>query len=981
MQPIHFVLIAPQLVKYQNQWSSGEISLSKICKDLFAIDVERFNKISTLALKQEYLRYRFLRTEFDLLVELKNQSDLPNEIIQPNLAAFFAFLDEVYAHVRLELLADHVDRYGKHSLGLTQLDIRPPEEVGKSAEASESTSSSLTRSVMQIDEKKGGIEPGFQAVLMQDILLHIDNQTGGLRDQRIEKLKSFDFDREKLIAAFKEHVPQYLVKLTYDELSNGKVVPEAVNIKRTSTVQAAYKTNRLFGLAVEKVMLLAKTEELTKKNCEAFQEIIANDVARLCGMQVQDQYLMQRILHGRLQFLLVGKWVERATTFNLGGSEDKKFNNLIVRDVVAKQNGIVGLSDNSVTNVPQQLPLMLTQADNDGIGSKGQNKLRVGNRLVGIDFGHAYRKTPAEVANFIAQEITLDFQVKHPDFKNYSIFNDFNRSDIVKGLLPLAKLAGQTISPEIVQSYGDPHLQAQLDQLNPNDDLNIFDDYSNKIRALLNEYVLAKDEANFTCCEVMLATIETAKQSALAARTALLEKFKTLITLSKQDIDILENLEKLFAGKENTTLRSPSNQILLNHLRIKGQRPIITPVKGEAFTAFSLSTTREIDDKSLEFIWLKNIAQAVEGSIFTFDSKSKTITFYVKKNMLNKMLGYLNEEKIKAYFHPEDHKLAEHYILESEMILLLSSFKKYGLDLQLTADKGYLIVNNSQDASRDPLFQEALIHRNFKLHQPFAFDNLANTFALLTVVANDTEQNRKDFLDKFTKLQNEFMEFSGKQQPFFSLKIEGFNTQLILNNSDELMRVCYVKQQTRLKRFLEPNPLTTHDLLALYSYLVLFLNQYKQAQPAQVEPHPQVAANNDDDDQNNYQETEKELLFNDLRELLVLLMRGPSSWFASTTNLITSAFYSANPAEAKNVSQQINLFIEKNQFNHEAVQDILELLKKREQHIETFLLPKSIKDVSKTKDYNDELVLLKNSIRRMDAVPHLQLEEGYNGPV
>lgn len=237
-----------------------------------------------------------------------------------------------------------------------------------------------------------------------------------------------------------------------------------------------------------------------------------------------------------------------------------------------------GLSNHHIANLGESLITFICMNDRDGIGKQGQNKAIVPlfqenktHQFFGIDFGKAYKSQ-----NVIIDSLQDDFSFINPRatqqrFVNASILYDNPLREKMKGVYLLAALRGKLTleqKEQIIDDYEktDPAFAKKLRH------------YPSEMNADL--VLLAKQQAKFqqmaqqsTQPKECQAYLQYAQQVELMqARVkhndkVVLEKFAKRLTLTPNQIDILDNLEKLTAERAFTT--SIDKKVQLNHIRVE----------------------------------------------------------------------------------------------------------------------------------------------------------------------------------------------------------------------------------------------------------------------------------------------------------------------------------------------------------------------------------------------------------------------------
>ena len=440
-------------------------------------------------------------------------------------------------------------------------------------------------------DKPSGIEPGFLGFLSDE---NLENQAFNLIKRIINSNEdphyhffvnfienSFHIEKDQiqadqhLINILNNHdcrkrilpllesqklVSLWLIKQDYQDPRSGNIVTvQEKDVEKTNAYQ-----NGFFGKTLTKaVVIKARETKLIVENINAVLECISTAVASIF-MQVQ----IQRLLKGQYKagddkYMTCSQW-------EAGFQDFKKKLSLagyLVR-VNAKDEKIIVnykgkrayLSNNSINGLGSAKLFMLLSNDTDAVGSTGANKGEINGEFFGIDFGHAFREE-----NAIIDLLQDDFSMPNlsTNFKNFTIFDDSSLSSCMQAVLILAKLRGNTIEDNIIKSYGIEFAH-KLNQVIPDEDRAIFKQY----RAYFSDFI--KDDSSY---EYYVSKIGEAKQYYMNAADKVLHVFRKRLHLTAQQIDLLDNLEKLCNNTTNIVNKN-GEVVWLNHLKKKSRNII-----------------------------------------------------------------------------------------------------------------------------------------------------------------------------------------------------------------------------------------------------------------------------------------------------------------------------------------------------------------------------------------------------------------------
>lgn len=219
---------------------------------------------------------------------------------------------------------------------------------------------------------------------------------------------------------------RHIVKLDYNE-NDRRVRHGAAHIGHFRLpVRNAIKGGAFKGAFFRAFRLTTANEA----SAGAVAEALANDLTRAMGVPTQELSLVKgRYSDGHEKLMLVSKFAH--------GYKDFDGNFL-------KDGRLVGRQDahGNVIEQPEDIgrykAMFLLLADRDAVGSHGQNKGLVNGQFFAIDPGHSLE------GNGAALEIHDDFSFKDTQggvfekrFLNFSVFDDSNRSEKLKGMVAI----------------------------------------------------------------------------------------------------------------------------------------------------------------------------------------------------------------------------------------------------------------------------------------------------------------------------------------------------------------------------------------------------------------------------------------------------------------------------------------------------------------------------------------------------------------
>lgn len=252
---------------------------------------------------------------------------------------------------------------------------------------------------------------------------------------------------------------RHIVKLDYNE-NDRRVRHGAAHIGHFRLpVRNAIKGGAFKG-AFFRAFRLTTADEAS---AGAVAEALANDLTRAMGVPTQELSLVKgRYSDGHEKLMLVSKFAHGYRDF------DGNF---------LKDGRLVGRQDahGNVIEQPEDIgrykAMFLLLADRDAVGSHGQNKGIVNGHFFAIDPGHSLE------GNGAALEIHDDFSFKDTQggvfekrFLNFSVFDDSNRSEKLKGMVAIRDAFVHGDFDNIFNAYAlrfpadDPHADQALSQ-------------------------------------------------------------------------------------------------------------------------------------------------------------------------------------------------------------------------------------------------------------------------------------------------------------------------------------------------------------------------------------------------------------------------------------------------------------------------------------------------------------------------------------
>ena len=252
---------------------------------------------------------------------------------------------------------------------------------------------------------------------------------------------------------------RHIVKLDYNE-NDRRVRHDAAHIGHFRLpVRNAIKGGAFKGAFFRAFRLTTANEA----SAGAVAEALANDLTRAMGVPTQELSLVKgRYSDGHEKLMLVSKFAHGYRDFDGNFLQDGR--------LVGRQD-----AHGNVIEQPEDIgrykAMFLLLADRDAVGSHGQNKGIVNGHFFAIDPGHSLE------GNGAALEIHDDFSFKDTQggvfekrFLNFSVFDDSNRSEKLKGMVAIRDAFVHGDFDNIFNEYearfpaDDPHADQTLSQ-------------------------------------------------------------------------------------------------------------------------------------------------------------------------------------------------------------------------------------------------------------------------------------------------------------------------------------------------------------------------------------------------------------------------------------------------------------------------------------------------------------------------------------
>ena len=282
-------------------------------------------------------------------------------------------------------------------------------------------------------------------------------------------------------------------------------------------------------------------------NNAALKETLATDLMRAMGIESQKARLIPAsYADGSLKLMVEA---EHMSMTDADGTR-LRFSDFAgnLRDGILTcpaENGSDRISDPVVEQWGRNKILFLLMADRDAIGSRGDNKGRMGDTFAAIDPGHS-------LEGFMSfRNVHSDFSFdqptsKHMRFKNFSMFDESSYTEKMQGIRQLVQMRDSGEDLRVFDSYTE-WLSGELDTPRPADEIREFQGMLDKVSSMKTAYVERRDYI-------------------------LDEVFGERIRFMDDVPPVLEALDMLEKLTSPTRMTSPSGDVQLRHIQLNGTR-------------------------------------------------------------------------------------------------------------------------------------------------------------------------------------------------------------------------------------------------------------------------------------------------------------------------------------------------------------------------------------------------------------------------
>ncbi len=473
----------------------------------------------------------------------------------------------------------------------------------------------LTRSIgnylLPISDKRFGIEPGFEAVTVDDnfhdkinqliqkesLKKDLENALSNFKKKELKMgtlLKQHHDDLEKLLNNFDEIINNLkkslenskvedIINLLKEDKSAGKIISILIrelnkNLKEPFTVWM-YKQNYdepsnydYVGVTQERCKLLGRNDGATSKtrqkaNMGAILECVANDIALAFGAPAQNQKLiLSEYSNKQIKFMTACEIENNyqdlsGNTYVLTGDyykpEQKKglFENFLIDK---EDEGKIGAKTQSPPLLGTLLALMISMQERDFIGAYGQNKGLVNGLPFIVDLGKAYEKDHGIIETLQNNGqfdqpyawLPIDAIRRHTLFRNVSVCYDVPFHETMLGFHLLNKLlTGKNPSNEIIQSYQNKYININIKKFFEQKNPTLAEIFDSHIENLKSIITTREEELEDEQIKELEGYIKTLQK----AKTRAVENAKKIVKKFESRFSLSADQVDLLSNIENLT--------------------------------------------------------------------------------------------------------------------------------------------------------------------------------------------------------------------------------------------------------------------------------------------------------------------------------------------------------------------------------------------------------------------------------------------
>ena len=351
-----------------------------------------------------------------------------------------------------------------------------------------------------------------------------------------------------------------------------------------------------------------------KASCDAVREALSNDLTRALGIPTQDLEIVRgRYSDGRTKLMLKAKFAKGYKDFGTEFIKDGRLANLDKQgvDENAKKIGI-GMYKTA----------FLLLADRDAIGGHGKNKGMVGGKFFAIDPGHSLEGSgnDLEIRDDFSFKDTSFSRIFRSRFENFSVFDDSNRSQKLRGWRDIVKAHDNCV--KIFKSYQKEFAPGAADE--PDHKLKV--KISENLKSMFAEF-----EENYTKMKSVFREQVQLHADITEAKSE---------DVADQVIDAIENFER---ATSPVRWKSAKSEVALNHLEVIPE------------TRVKWSAKYDKEKKTVSFSTDAMLSKEVESRLRDYFGKGSAVRTRIEIPIdeLEAFLDKFKEDDVRKAFHPE----------------------------------------------------------------------------------------------------------------------------------------------------------------------------------------------------------------------------------------------------------------------------------------------------------------------------------------
>jgi hypothetical protein len=418
------------------------------------------------------------------------------------------------------------------------------EQLELTVQPMESATASIKQSALEFLMK----EPGNPALTPEDVSPMLrDNPelASRVREHVLGDQSCGEHIRRDVRAHTPELNQKHYIKLDYAESDKFKLSSRIVQIPTRSSKGTLHR------------FFTAKTKQAANGN--AMKEVMASDLMRAMGIETQQAHLLKsKYQDGSVKLLIEAPHMQLASESegiqNFSDFSGRLVDGFLVQsqedlgtpsEAIAKRDRFE--SDTSITALGRNKIFMLALADRDAVGSRGDNKGRIGNTFAAIDPGHSLEG----LMGF--RNINSDFSFENgtfSKFKNFSIFDDSSYSEKFMGVTQLQTMRDNGSDVEVFDNY-EAWIDSEIDSLQG--------DLENK--------------SQIEDLQSMKTELGKMKDAWTQRRDYILDTvFGERLQVANDKPSVIESLDCLEKLTAKARITSPTGKVHLHHLQAQGER-------------------------------------------------------------------------------------------------------------------------------------------------------------------------------------------------------------------------------------------------------------------------------------------------------------------------------------------------------------------------------------------------------------------------